>query len=303
MTQFGENEALIQFILKHYGSQILKLPHPEAPGEEIPVYAEPGGRLVSLKGVLDEYRTRPERREGTAHLTRLDSFIEHVNRFKSEASALFARLGTEPSLLAVYDYHPAGPDPSQAANGNHRAEYQFPLSNEWRTWLAASSDEKSFSQEEFAQFLEDNLQDISDPRGLSPDSFAGRFQSEAQVTFATPARVLELAKGLTVRSNAKVRNAVNLDTGERQLTYEQLNTNDAGEPLRVPQAFVVTIPVFEGGSLYPIPVRLRYRVRETTIRWSLKLHRPSFCLTHAVQRACELAQEKTTLPLLYGLPE
>jgi hypothetical protein len=59
--------------------------------------------------IFAEYLTRPRRRDGKAELTSLDSFIEHVNRFKSGESVVFAcDSRTSPSLTALLDYHPAG---------------------------------------------------------------------------------------------------------------------------------------------------------------------------------------------------
>src|SRR5438128_2600182 len=65
-----------------------------------------GKSLTSVKKFIDEYRTEPERREGLAALTTLDSFIDHTKRFADDDSAVFADVvsRTSAQLVSVLDY-------------------------------------------------------------------------------------------------------------------------------------------------------------------------------------------------------
>src|SRR5690348_16422519 len=84
--------------------------------------------LHSLKRFRDELAERPERRTGTAKLTTLESFCEHVARFADEHSAIFASEDpNSPKLEAVLDYHEKGSGGAPRF-GKHRAVYFFPLS-------------------------------------------------------------------------------------------------------------------------------------------------------------------------------
>lgn len=79
-----------------------------------------GGKVIDLKPYRDARLDHPERRIGTAHLTDLESFIAHVNRFKGASSAVFADITpTAPKLVAVLDYHDEGFG-GQPRFGKHR---------------------------------------------------------------------------------------------------------------------------------------------------------------------------------------
>ena len=65
-----------------------------------------------------------------------------------------------PSLTSVLDYHPKGPASSldAARFGQHRGQYFFPLSDEWKSWN--EKDGEDMSQSQFARFMEDRLPEV-----------------------------------------------------------------------------------------------------------------------------------------------
>lgn len=265
-----------------------------------------GLRLESVKKFMDEYRLQPERKKGLAHLGDLDSFIELTNRFKDRNSVIFAR-PQPPILLAVYNYN----EPTLVTDevesrdgaarfGDHRADYVFPLSDEWKIWDAQNAE--PMTQEAFAAFIEDHIGDVADPTEAST-SLSAFFFEKLGVDFATAARLMELSRGLSVRVGQKVRNAQNLATGEAQVQFVEEHTDELGGALKVPGAFLIAIPVFQFGPLYQVAARLRYRVATGNIVWFFELHRPDRIFDHAFKEACDQAKSKTSLPLLIGSPE
>ena len=79
-----------------------------SPDDETPALAtlDRDGFHVVDPAAFDKWRAHPLRRTGTATMTSLDSFIEHVRRFRTTESALFAKEDrTAPALSAVLDYH------------------------------------------------------------------------------------------------------------------------------------------------------------------------------------------------------
>lgn len=259
-----------------------------------------GGFVVkSAKELLAEYRDRPERRKGTAKLTELASFIEHVNRFKDTDSVIFAdRNASKPALHCVLDYHRTGAE-GEPRFGCHVARYEFPLADEWRLWKERNA--VPFSQRDFAAFMEDHLCDVVDPKvaGQSSQDFADMFACK----FATPGQVLTLSKGLHIHQGREVANKPNLQTGEDTLVFTEKHSDAAGKQLTIPGAFLLGIPVFRGGERYQIPARLRYEIQGTDVTWRFSLHRPDAAFDVAVKEACEEASQETELPLLYGTPE
>jgi uncharacterized protein YfdQ (DUF2303 family) len=253
-----------------------------------------------IKPFLDRYLTAPERRAGTATLLTLESFIEHVNRFKDHASVVFANASlSEPALVSVLDYHE--PTPGLPRFGVHRGLYEFPLSDEWKIWTGADGEE--VTQAEFAAFLEDHVEDVAEP--VSAGGSSASFAKRLGVEFASPARLLELSRGLTVKVGATVRAAQNLQSGEAQIQFTTTHSDESGAPLRIPGAFLLAIPVFRSGPLYEIAARLRYRVLsdEGRVLFRFQLFRHDKVFDHAFTEAVDRVLKNTSLPVLYGSPE
>lgn len=289
-----EAEAVAEVVRKHVEPRTIDI------GGTRAILALPHGiEAKSLKPLLDEYRTEPERRKGTAALADLESFIAHVKRFADEDSAIFAdRNPAAPALVGVLDYHRRT---AQGAPrfGTHRARYAFPLSDPWQAWTGA--DGKTMSQQDFAAWLEEHLADVADPSLAGDDARA--FATLFDVTFAGPAKLLALSKGLTVHVGARVQQHVNLSTGEAQIAYHEEHQDGKAQPLKVPGAFLLAIAPFKRGAAYKVPARLRYRVSQGNISWHYSLHRADDVFDHAIDEACATAAKETGLPLFAGTPE
>lgn len=319
LAGFGE------FLLKHLSEGMALQAVGAVAGHEGPIQVmlvPKGLEAKSVRPFLEEYRQRPDRREGTAVMQDLESFIALTNRFKDDNTALFADAsGTSPSLLAVLDYHervnilPAPGDTEGLAEfhpdalprfGRHRVSYEFPLSDEWTAWT--KSDGVKMTQTEFASFLEDRGIDI-----LPPPTFEGQI-SEADAhlqrlatlikgRFAGPERLMDLSRNLAVHENAKVIAATNLSSGEGNVTFETEHTDSQGQKLEVPNLFCIAIPVFEHGARYRVVVRLRYRKEGSSLKWFYDLYRADTVFDDALRQACAKAREETGLPLFLGKPE
>lgn len=258
-----------------------------------------GIEVHDLKPFLDEYLPRPERRRGVAVLNDLPSLVAHANRFKSPHSALFCDRSV-PSIVSVLDYHEPGGD-GDAAWGQHRGLYAFPLSDEWQKWKGRNG--KPMPQGDFAAFIEDRITDVSDP---SEANTAQAFQPLLELlgtTFASPSKLMDLSRGLSVRESSKVRNAVNLATGEGALHFETTLAGDDGAPIKVPGAFLIAIPIFRNGVGYRMAARLRFRAKDGGITWWYELHGADQQFDRAIAEACTFAAKETGLPLFMGSPE
>lgn len=265
------------------------------------VVAIPKGiELRSLKAFRDELADRPERRAGVAKLTTLESFCEHVVRFADEHSAIFALDNpTQPKLEAVLDYHEKGAGGAPRF-GKHRAVYQFPMSDEWIAWTRKTTEH--MSQADFAVFLEDHLADVRDPNAAGTAATA--FANALGIKLASPAHLLTLSRGLSLRVEANVTHHVALSSGEGQISYEEKHQErDGSGPLRVPGGFAICLPVFRRGAAYELAARLRYRVVSGKITWKIDLHGADRVFAHAFEEATATARLQTGLPLFYGTPE
>lgn len=254
----------------------------------------PGGAIRTLKTEIEAYRTWPERIEGTAQTTTLQSFIDLVNRHKDGGSAVFAKTSwPEPSLTAVVDYHGAA-DPRWA---KHRIRYAFPITDEFKVWIEKNG--KMMEQAEFAAFLEDHAAELSAAYG--PE--AAEYESLFKEKFATPADLIALSRSLEIHVGAKVKRAERIQTGERTVEFVEEHLNGKGDKVDIPGIFMVSVPAFVDGEQVRIPARLRYRIAGGSIHWFYQLYRWQFWLRDQVKNDLITVADKTALPTFEGSPE
>ncbi len=226
-----------------------------------------GMNVQSLKSIRDEDKLVPDYRSDNVTTHNLASFIEHVKRFVSPESVLFADQPTIEGnnasfeMKAVVDHHPAGVDVTKAGARKHQINYVAALHVRAARWL--QNERKQMTQGDFAAFIEDNLSDLCVLDGFTPP-----FGSAV----ATPADLLTLSRGLEVRVNQTVRNHSRLSTGEVALVFTTENTRQDGSELIVPEWFGLRLPVFIGTEPIILPVRLRYKVLDGIIKFSYLFH-------------------------------
>lgn len=308
----GDAAAIIEAIKELYGTSTVESRLGET---DLRLAAMPRGmQAIDLTPFFEELRINPRRRKGTVETNDLASFVLATNQFKDEGSCLFASREPAPTLIAVINYHLSGPETvpgigtesTVARHCDHKIRYRFPVSDEWKAWgdLAA----RAFSQRDFAELLEDRIRDVL-PQPTSEDLTDERFPGLVDLagaiggTWAGPSKLMELSRGLSVHVQSKVKDARNLSSGEAQIQFETEHRDASGELLRVPSLVLIGIPVFDGGPLYRIAVRLRYRVAGGAITWRLEPWRMDLAFRHAFEEAANRAQTDTGLPLVFGSPE
>jgi uncharacterized protein YfdQ (DUF2303 family) len=295
----SENRALIEYMSQEHSVQIIAATegNPLAKVAVVPA----GKTLTSLKEFQDEWLEHPERAKGTASISNLASFIEFTNRTKTPNTVIFANNDrTAPSFLAVFDYNQPEAAGGTPGWSEHRAEYKFPVSDEWKQWIGANK--RTMSQEAFAEWIEDRIIDVADPT-LATDRTKEILNALGGVFLASQAKLLALSKGLSVHVKSELENAVNTSSGEANLVWKTEHQDATGSKLVVPGAFLIAIPLFRGGTSYPIIVRLRYRAERGTVTWSYLLYRTEEFFEMAIKSACAEVREQTSLPVIVGTPE
>lgn len=265
----------------------------------IPVAIRHGAtpELLDVSRFFEPWRAHPEFKKGTASLLTLQSFVDLVNRHKTEDTAIFAHTDwRKPHFEAVIDYHAAEPD-GDAGNLKHRLRYEFPLSEEWKAWVAVSGEK--FSQADFAAFLQDHIADLSSPY----DAERIDLERDFQTTVATPSQLMTLSRSLQVNVNSAVKNAITLQTGEGQIQWSEEHTDGDGKPLKVPGVFLLNIAPFFMGEKTRVPVLLRYRANAGRIDWTIVLYRPDIHVTERVRADLDTVSALTERPCFEGSPE
>jgi uncharacterized protein YfdQ (DUF2303 family) len=294
----SEASAGAAIVEKYFKPDLVELVAPD--GMKSPSLLLPEGiEAHSIKELVDEWRTAPERREGTAQLADLESFIAHANRFKDADSALFAKPDRKgPSLTSVLDYHRQGGDGAPRF-GRHRGVYPFPLSEEWRAWVAGNG--QKMDQVAFAEFIEEHIIDVADPGSAGEQAKA--LAAAAELTFSSASTLLGLSRGLTIRQGLRVKNVSSLQSGEMSMHFDVENADEKGAPLKLPNAFLVKLRVFDRGAVYLIAARLRFRAAGGSVTWWYELYKHDVVFDDAFIEACTRARDETALPLFLGAPE
>lgn len=186
------------------------------------------------------------------------SFAEYLNKFSDDDTMVFIDL-QQAKFVAIIDYHRADNAPQ---HGHHRATYQCPKTPEWNTWLKYSGEK--MSQVEFALFIEDNAEEITNPQG---------------------AQMLEIAASLQATNKHDFSSAIKLDNGETQFAYNEVIDGKAGKngQLDIPTEITVQLQPFQGGPAYERKARFRYRISNGGLMMWYDLVRPQKCIEDAVQ--------------------
>jgi len=209
------------------------------------------------------------------------------------------------------DVSTATGDPS-ARHCHHRAVYNFPLSEEWKAWIGVSG--QLLEKDDLGEFIEAHANDIMDPTpaiigNKSTDENAeweNRLIETAQRIngrYGQLSNLLEMSKKFQVHETSDLTLKSNRDTGEREIQFVNEHKTPEGTAMSIPNLLIIAIPVFEGGPLYRMPVRFRYRKMNGTVLFILTPYNPEKAFKAAANEALEYATNETDLPAFFGTPE
>ena len=138
---------------------------------DIPSVVVPDGFKVQS---LETLQASPSRIRQVTNLISPGSLIAYIQRFRDERSVVFADK-TKTRIVAVLDFHH---DSHYASWGDHKAIYDCPYSDDWKAW--SGSDGNKMNQIDFAEFLENNIQNVA-PVG---DNYSGSpYQVDARIRY------------------------------------------------------------------------------------------------------------------------
>lgn len=152
-----------------------------------------------------------------------------------------------PSIVAVLNGN-GGNGPGW---GDFRAEIVFRFTPQWKKWKTI--DGAMLAQVQFAEFVEDNLNDIIDPPG---------------------ATMLEIAQYLSATRSVDFKSAVRLSSGVIQFqNIESMDAKVGAGQTAIPETITLGIaPVF-GLPPFKVEARFRYRIVEGKLKLGVKIQR------------------------------
>jgi uncharacterized protein YfdQ (DUF2303 family) len=192
--------------------------------------------------------------------------------------------------IAIYiDRHPINPAVVAVLNGHgkggagwsdFRVTIEFRPTPQWKKWTAI--DGKMLDQEDFAEFIEDNLDDVATP---------------------PKADFLDIVTYLQATRTVNFRSGVRLASGAIQFEHaEDVQAKVGPGSVAVPSEFTLGIaPVF-GMPSYEVPVRFRYRLRDGTLTLGIKLQRVETMMARILEDVVQKIEKGANISVLDGLP-
>lgn len=230
----------------------------------------------------NEHRRRsqaaPARKTGHVSFTEHESLAAYVNGHKADDATTLWADRDKGTIVAVLNDHSTL---ATAGWGDHRATLTLQQSPAWKAWSAANG--RTFEQVAFADFIEDRLADVDKPDG---------------------AHLLEVAQSIQATKGVVMKSAARLDNGEVKFRYEEQVDAKAGQQgdLTIPTRLALGIAPFDGLDLYRVEARLRFRLANGSVSFSVHLDRPEDVLRAAFAAVADAVADATELPVFFGSP-
>lgn len=191
----------------------------------------------------------PRRKSGTIIVFNIESLNTWIERNKDAGNVVIYldENAKKPQIIAVLNDNGAtGP-----GHRDMRCIVVFRPTVEWQKWVDISG--KMMPQVDFAEFIEENLNDIFSPPG---------------------AEMLEIVTYLQATRSVNFKSAVSLSSGQVQFqNVESIDTKVRATEVQIPTEFKLAIAPIQGSERFEIPARFRYRLVDGQLRLGLKLLR------------------------------
>jgi hypothetical protein len=204
-------------------------------------------------------------------------FSSYVNRFKSDATRIFALPGHLASdqrarVMAIMDYHAP---PSTAAHGLHVATFLPRYSEPWLRWTKAPA----MAQVAFAEFVEENRADIVDPDAAVLLDIVSKFKTSRKQEYDS----------VVYQSN-----------GDVVVAWSD-KTENAGKPgVVVPDKLKLGIPIYFRGTVFEVPVFMRYRLADGKLMFQVKVDRADYVEQAAFDEITGKISAETSIEVYLG---
>lgn len=198
---------------------------------------------------LEHLQPFPRRFNAHPVLYTLEDLVGYVRRHSAQTEGDV--IGDHPvifadrkmlTFVALLDYHTSA-TPSWL---DHSATVRYSLSRQLVLWKSKQG--VKMSQEQFAEFLDENIIDIVTPSGSEVLSFAENLEATRTETF---------------------KSAIKLTTGETKFTWNNEKTGDVST--KVIEEFALGIPLWERGQPIKIQAKLFHRITEGKLSFFYRL--------------------------------
>lgn len=258
---------------------------------------------------LEEKRGNGPRRIEAKHVAEtLEGFCDYVNRHKGATTAISARGGLNPKLVATIDFHgesdgESGPDPRW---GKHTAEYAFPFSNAFKQWANASN---WMEKKRFLDWVETHAVELAHPgeitdagqltsdifnkvlivRGWDKAKRLASFQQDGlSAVFGSASELFQGAKLMNGATSESLEETID-DMGQVAISYKR---SDRVENAAAKRYYLADIKVFDGDEdTRCVPVRMDLTVDGGKLALSLHLIGVEQIIEASFLEACSKVKE------------
>ena len=254
-------------------------------GELRPVHVDERYSLLVPDGYthevidLSHQKDRPDRKAGVYHLKTVADFEAYAARQDlGDATTVWVNPDTS-RIVAVFDDHVGGD--GKTGWGEHRATLDLKASPAWEHWTTMNN--RMMGQEAFAEFIEDG---------------------EPEIVHPTAAALFDIVSTMQGHTNAEWKQAIRLQDGSVQFTYNEEATATAGGngELEIPARFELGISPYLGEDPYRLTARLRYRIKSGELTIGYKLDRPEDVLRDAITMIAERLRSTFAGRVFLGVP-
>ncbi|MCB8880098.1 DUF2303 family protein [Acidisoma cellulosilytica] len=220
----------------------------------------------------------PHRKRGNVIVFDAASFNQVLadNADAGNIAVYFDRSPEKPSVVAILN----GNGPSGPGFGDFRAHIVFRPTPQWEKWKRF--DGKLLSQVDFAEFVEENLDDIAEPAGGAMLDIVTKLQAIRTVNF---------------------KSGVRLSSGEIQFQHmEDVQAQVGAGSIAVPETFTLGIAPIFGLASYAVPARFRYRIQEGRLQMGYKLQRVETMMGKIVEDVIGKIERGANISVMDGLP-
>jgi len=242
------------------------------------VMVPPSYNAKDITELVEKAQQLPNRKRGTVKVKDVASLLTYC---VDQAASAIAYIYADPDsrlITAVFNDHRGSATPGWR---DHRAEFKAEHTSEFNNWI--SHNKTPMGQTEFAEFIEDNLADITEPGAQTLLDVATTIQAKTDINFSSAKR---------------------LQNGQVQLAYTETIDARAGAngALEIPKEFALGLRIFKNGDGYKLKARLKYRLNGGSVKFWYELDRPERAVEDAFGGYVDHVREKSGYMVLIGTP-
>jgi uncharacterized protein YfdQ (DUF2303 family) len=253
---------------------------PEIMGHYAHVVVPQGYAIKDISTDIEKQEDTPNRKRGTVQLKSLQSLLDYMHAQQiSDAAIADAFVYANPdqrTITAIFNDQLTKP-----GWRDHRAVFSAEFTPEFKRWMDWNS--KQMGQTEFAEFVEDNMVDITEPAS---------------------AKLLDMALTIQAKTDINFSSAKRLQNGQVQLQYTEAINATAGTNggMEIPKEFTLGLRIFKNGEGYKLRARLKYRLNAGAIKFWYELDRPERSIEDAFAGYVETLRTTSGFTVLLGTP-